>query len=117
MLSRDGLDPKAIDLTIVDQSLEDEHIFGPEAAGPPAGMSADRWQFIRLDREADARDAIARLDLPVLAIWGADDLNVNPVRNAANFRDALTGREKETEIIIWPEAAHGLLKASAYIGN
>ncbi len=113
-LLREGLDPKAIDLTIAEQGLEDERIFGPKADGPPAGMGADRWQFIRLNREADARDALTRLDLPVLAIWGADDLNVDPVRNAAIFRDALSGRDKVTEIIIWPEATHGLLKASAY---
>lgn len=111
---REGLDPQAIDRAIAEQSLKDERIFGPEATGPPAGMSADRWQFIRINRDADARDALARLDLPLLAIWGADDLNVDPARNAAIFRAVLAGRDKETEIIIWPKATHGLLKASAY---
>ncbi|WP_180900344.1 alpha/beta hydrolase family protein [Martelella soudanensis] len=113
-LAREGLDPQAVDLAIADQSLEDERIFGPDAANAPAGMSADRWQFIRINRYADARAALARLDLPLLAIWGADDLNVDPARNAVIFRELMAGRNDHAEIIIWPEATHGLLKSSAY---
>ena len=113
-LAREGLGPQAVDLAIADQKLEDARIFGQEAASAPAGMSADRWQFIQINRYADARAALARLNLPLLAIWGADDLNVDPARNAAIFRALLAGRNSQNEIIIWPEATHGLLKASAY---
>ncbi|QQM33020.1 alpha/beta hydrolase (plasmid) [Martelella lutilitoris] len=113
-LAREGLDPPAVDLAIAEQKLEDARIFGPEAASAPAGMPADRWQFIRINRYADARAALARLDLPLLAIWGANDLNVEPERNAAIFGEFVSGRNSHSEIIIWPGATHGLLKSSAY---
>ncbi len=115
-LAREGLDPQAVDRAVADQKLEDDRIFGPEAdaAIAPAGMPVDRWQFIQKNRHADARDALARFDLPLLAIWGADDLNVDPARNAEIFRELVAERDKGTEIIIWPEATHGLLKSSTY---
>lgn len=115
-LARAGLDPQAIDDAIAAQNREDDRIFGPDARADhaPKGMSADRWRFIRQNRMVDARDALARLDLPLLAIWGADDLNVDAKGDAATYRQALTGSDSRSQIIIWPDATHGLLKARAY---
>ncbi len=105
-----------IDTAIAQQNLENEYIFGPNAvaANSRADMSADRWQFIRTNRNADARAALAELDLPVLAIWGAEDLNVHPTANASIYQQILVRRSPRTQIVIWPEATHALLKSPQY---
>ena len=115
-LRREGLGEDAITAALSDQKTEDERIFGPAATPEdrPAGMPRDRWQFVRQNRNADSREALATLDIPLLAIWGADDLNVNPVRNAEIFRELLTDRAELARVVVVPNATHGLLKSSAY---
>ncbi|MEO1110142.1 MAG: alpha/beta hydrolase [Pseudomonadota bacterium] len=115
-LSMEGLSPPGIEKMIADQDRENERVFGPDAWADavPEGLSIDRWRFIRENRNADAREALAAFDLPLLAMWGGDDLNVDAARNAAIYRGILAEREDLTRIIVWPNATHGLLKAPAY---
>ncbi len=113
-LASEGLGPSEIDAAMATQEIEDERLFGAGAQRPPDGMSEDRWRFIRQNREADAREPLSTLDLPLLAIWGAEDLNVDAVRNAAIYREILAKRDVPTRILLWPDATHGLLKAPAY---
>ncbi len=113
-LASEGLGPSAIDAAIAAQQVEDERVFGASAERAPDGMSQDRWRFVRQNRGADARAPLSTLDLPLLAVWGADDLNVDAARNAAVYRDVLAERDVPTRIILWPDATHGLLKAPAY---
>ncbi|ARC90326.1 alpha/beta hydrolase [Rhodovulum sp. MB263] len=115
-LGREGMDREAIAQVIEDQHRADDRTFGPEAkaSDAPEGMTTDRWQFLRRNHSADARGALGRLDLPLLAIWGQDDLNVDASRNAAIYREILAGREDGTRIVLWPKATHGLLKSAAY---
>ncbi|WP_300056460.1 alpha/beta hydrolase [uncultured Roseobacter sp.] len=115
-LAMDGASAEEIEGAIAGQDAEDQRVFGPNASvdAVPDGMSTDRWRFIRQNRDADAREALAGLDLPLLALWGEKDLNVDAARNAAIYRDILSEREAPTQIVIWPDATHGLLKASAY---
>ncbi|MDF3415121.1 alpha/beta hydrolase [Sulfitobacter sp. M57] len=111
-----GMDRAAIDETITAQRQTDDRIFGPNAQAEhaPAGMSTDRWHFIRRNRQADARPYLADLDLPLFAIWGADDLNVDAGRDSAIYTRALEARNTGSEITLWPKATHGLLKSSPY---
>ncbi len=115
-LTIEGLESEVIDETIAAQNLADDRVFGAEAnvGDAPSDMSHDRWGFVQRNRSADARQELSTLDLPLLAFWGADDLNVNAARNAAIYRETLAGRAVSTEIIVWPGATHGLLKARAY---
>ena len=115
-LTAEGLTPRQIDETLGKQEQEDERIFGPDALENhrPDGMSVDRWNFIRLNRTADARNKLARLDIPLLAIWGADDLNVDAQRNAAMYQDLLPENDARFQVIVWPEATHSLLKSDRY---
>lgn len=115
-LGQAGLDAEAIEQTLEEQEEADERAFGEHAqpSDAPEGMSQDRWRFIRENRDADARAALARLDLPLFAVWGADDLNVDAENNAATYTDLVAGRNANNRIIIWPDATHGLLKARAY---
>jgi len=115
-LAAQGLDAEAINEIIAAQVLEDDRIFGADAqaSDAPDSMAMDRWGFVRGNRSADAQQALSVLDLPVLTIWGANDLNVDAYRNAQMYHEALTGRHVATRIIVWPDATHGLLKAHAY---
>ncbi|MEP5152315.1 alpha/beta hydrolase [Planktotalea sp.] len=115
-LAMDGFDTETINEMITAQNQEDERIFGKDAkeSDAPSNMSRDRWGFNQRNRTADARQALSTLELPLLAIWGADDLNVDAVRNAEIYLEALARRNEATQIIVWPEATHGLLKARSY---
>ncbi|AUQ52398.1 Alpha/beta hydrolase family protein (plasmid) [Phaeobacter inhibens] len=115
-LAQDGLDPEMIQDIIVAQTIADDHAFGSEAQveNAPTGMSVDRWHFIRENRDADARLDLAQLDLPLLAMWGADDLNVDAENDAALYRKSLEAGGVHNKIILWPAATHGLLKSAAY---
>ena len=74
----------------------------------------DRWNFIRQNRFANASGDLSRRDLPLLAIWGADNLNVDAQRNGATYRNLVPPDQLGTEVIIWPDATHGLLKSGPY---
>ncbi len=115
-LRRAGLDAQEIESALADQASDDDRVFGKDAtvADAPPGMSPDRWRFIRQNRGADARQALSVLDLPLLALCGSEDLNVDPQRNAAAFQEMLGSRDAPTRIRIVPDATHGLLKARAY---
>lgn len=118
-LAIEGLGPQAIEDAIAEQNRQSERIFGPGAQAEDAteGLSTDRWRFIRENRDADARAALSGLEVPLLAVWGKEDLNVDAARNAAIYRDIFARRGAGTQIVIWPNATHGLLKASAYNGQ
>ncbi|MFV2052407.1 alpha/beta hydrolase family protein [Aliiroseovarius sp. YM-037] len=115
-LARDGMDQDAIEHVVADQDRFDERAFGSDAqaSDAPEGMSPDRWRFIRQNRGADASEALGQLDMPLLAIWGGDDLNVDSAGDAVIYREMLAGQGDRTRIIIWPDATHGLLKSNAY---
>ncbi|GGH38092.1 hypothetical protein SAMN05444007_11068 [Cribrihabitans marinus] len=115
-LAREGLSPRDIERTIELQHRSEARAFGAnaQAADIPEGMSPDRWGFVRRNRGADAREALSRLDLPLLAIWGAEDLNVDADRNASIYRELVAQSDTGRRIIVWPDATHGLLKAAAY---
>lgn len=115
-LRQAGLGAQDIRTAIARQDSEDDRVFANTATADdaPAGMYRDRWRFIRRNRNADARQALSSLDLPVLALWGSEDLNVDPARNAAVFKELLSGRDLPTRITTLPGATHGLLKAPTY---
>lgn len=90
-------------------------VFGPGVAYSSAsGLSEARWGFVARNRESDARADLDVLSVPVLALWGAEDLNVDAATDAETYRRILEGRHPETQIRVVLGATHGLLKAGAY---
>jgi hypothetical protein len=57
---------------------------------------------------------LEKLDIPLLALWGADDLNVDPEANATLFRKTVGGNHPANRIEVIPDATHGLLRAGSY---
>lgn len=113
-LGRAGYSASKITAELAEQAREDELLFGPTAKAPPPGMSRGRWNFIRRNRFADARPDLSRLTLPVLALWGADDLNVDARIEADSYRALIGNVHGATQIALLPNATHGLLKSGAY---
>ncbi len=116
-LALEGMAAAEIERMVADVALEDERIFDAEvfeAAAVPDGMSEARWGFIRRNRAEDAHGDLAVLDVPLLAIWGAEDLNVDAAHDAQAYRDLVEGRHPANRVIVVPDATHGLLKAGPY---
>lgn len=117
-LERAG-EPKAtIDQALARSVARNERLFGTNAkfdeAMAPDGMDRARWGFIRRNRTADATRDLAALDVPVLALWGQNDLNVDATADAAIYRHILSARHPANRMEVIPEATHGLLKAGIY---
>ena len=96
---------------------QNERLFGANArfdAAASDGMSRDRWEFGRLNHLADATRDLSTLDVPTLALWGQNDLNVDAVTDAAIYRTLLLERHPANRIMVIPDATHGLLKAEPY---
>lgn len=107
-----------LDAILVQNSEYNARLFGRDAVYDPAalpdGMSEARWGFIQRNRLADATADLRQLSLPLLAIWGADDLNVDAVHDAAVYEIALENAHRATRRHVFPGATHGLLKARSY---
>ncbi len=115
-LAQEGLSPNEIDRTIADQDRENERIFGSDASvtDAPDNMLPDRWRFIQQNRSANSREELSRFDIPIFAIWGADDLNVDAEQDSTIYRELLIEHDARTKILVWPDATHGLLRSTAY---
>jgi len=86
----------------------------PDLTSQPMDVSDDRWTFIITNNAADSSNDLASLDIPLLAIWGAADLNVNPVANETAFRQIASRHGTPLETVLWPDATHSLLKSRPY---
>ncbi|WP_224825693.1 alpha/beta hydrolase [Cognatishimia sp. MH4019] len=114
-LAREGRSAAEITETLGRIAIENEATFGPTAAyDPTTNLTEDRWAFIQRNRDADARADLATLTIPLLAIWGADDLNVDARTDAAIYRATMQTPHPATRIEILPNATHGLLKSGPY---
>lgn len=74
-------------------------------------MSADRWTFVKTNFQSDARADLQKVDVPVLALFGDKDLNVDYAQSASVYRDILTQTPGADRIVILADADHSLLPA------
>ncbi len=81
---------------------------------PRASMSADRLAFVERNQTSDARAALSQISVPFLGIFGAADLNVDPIAEAAIFRELAVSLRPENKILVVDDATHGLLRASLF---
>lgn len=81
---------------------------------PRASMSAERLAFVERNRGADARGALAKISVPFLGIFGSEDLNVDPVADAAIYHELAGGLRPENKVIVVDGATHGLLRAPLF---
>lgn len=79
-----------------------------------ASMSEDRLAFVERNKASDARAALAKISVPFLGIFGAEDLNVDPIGDAAIYRKLAEPLRPENRVIVVEGATHGLLRASVF---
>ena len=114
-LEREGHAASEIAEILAQSAEQDDLMFGAAARyDPAADLTEDRWGFIQRNRTADARADLRRLTLPVLALWGADDLNVDAQSDAAIYRETIQASHPATRVQIVPDATHSLLKSGPY---
>ncbi|MDX8352787.1 alpha/beta hydrolase family protein [Cognatiyoonia sp. IB215182] len=112
-LEAEGATADEIDATIAANTERDARIFAKDyvpGAEDLRGMTPDRFAFVARNHQADATDDIAAMTGPVLAVWGADDLNVDAQTDAARYRTLLPDPNMQSSLVI-PDATHGLLRA------
>jgi pimeloyl-ACP methyl ester carboxylesterase len=78
-------------------------------------LSPERYHFVALNIDANSRIGLASVKSPFLAIWGADDWNVDASRNAHDYTEILSTKKDIPSIVqIFPWATHTLLRSSSY---
>ncbi|MDX8346685.1 alpha/beta fold hydrolase [Cognatiyoonia sp. IB215446] len=85
-LEAEGATTDEIEATIAADARRDARIFAEEyvpSREDLRGMTPDRFAFVARNHQTDATDDIAAMTGPVLAVWGADDLNVDAETDAA----------------------------------
>ncbi|RCK42452.1 hypothetical protein TH25_22830 [Thalassospira profundimaris] len=98
-------------------SRSDDGLFGKQQVNRvdlPPDLTPERWAFIRKKRHADATKDLRGFDVPLLALWGANDLNVDAAHDAAIYRETVLSNNAANRIIVVPNATHGLLKSAPY---
>lgn len=131
-MQREGIPEAEIDAQIAAGRAEDATIFGPPAdyaaylatTTTDEPVSEDRFGFFAWNYREDSTAELAAMTNPVLAIWGADDLNVDARHEIVVYGEALTdGRVtshtdtdyRDREVVLWPQATHALTRSE--LGN
>jgi len=72
-------------------------------------LKEDRWRFVRLNIDADASAPLQEVDIPVLAIFGDKDANVDTNESARVYKEALAfAKNKDVTIKVYENADHAL---------
>ncbi|AIA72022.1 putative exported protein [Pectobacterium atrosepticum SCRI1043] len=115
-LTRAGMAEAEIERQVSAELTANDAVFGqPEIADPARRPDIEprRFAFIARNYLADATEDVNAMPGPVLALWGSDDLNVDPQQNAARYQQLLTVRLHQQAVIV-PDATHGLLRAPLF---
>ena len=106
------------DRLLVDLMSKDApyHTYTSLVEGAPSccrsAMSQARWIFAKTNFRSDATAALRHVDIPVLALFGDRDLNVDAMQSAATYRDILGQTPGEVRVVTLKNADHSLLPAS-----
>ncbi len=77
-------------------------------------MTEARFGFVQRSFAEDVRGLLPGLELPLLVLSGADDLNVDAAQTVSVYSAALAGANPHNRFALVPEATHSLLQAAHY---
>lgn len=87
----------------------------PPAGADSAPLPAGRYQFVALNIDANSSAQLAALQVPLLAVWGQDDLNVDAQANAQAFGRLLHGKPAaHYQVVVLPQADHTMLDSARF---
>jgi pimeloyl-ACP methyl ester carboxylesterase len=74
-------------------------------------LDKDRYTFVTKNWQSDATADLQKIDVPVLAIFGEDDLNVDIANSIEHLQKALNRHAQPDQLTlkVYPQATHGLL--------
>nr|WP_241021555.1 alpha/beta hydrolase [Burkholderia sp. Ac-20353] len=105
--------PERIDAQIAAELKANDTIFGradrPADPRDRPDIEPRRFGFVARNYAEDASRALASMQGPVLAVWGAWDRNVDPVDDANAYSRAFAQRDGR-HIVIVRDATHALLR-------
>ncbi len=110
-----GIAPDLIESRLLDRTLNYDAVFA-SASDPSRApeMDPDRFRFVAGAYWEDSTDLIAEMKGPILAVWGADDLNVDAKADSATYRQQLMPITDARHVLVIPDATHALLRANLF---
>lgn len=110
-----GITPDLIESRLLDRTLNYDAVFA-SASDPSRApdMDMDRFRFVAGAYWEDSTDLIAEMKGPILAVWGADDLNVDAKADSATYRQQLMPITDARHVFVIGDATHGLLRANLF---
>lgn len=110
-MEAEGKSSGEIEEALLRDRANDDVIFNaPTFSDNVVDLNEDRWAFIKRNRHEDSTIFMSNLTIPILAVWGEDDLNVDAIGDAEIYRELLTVCPRQ--VVLIPEATHGLLKST-----
>ncbi len=110
-----GIAPDLIESRLLDRTLNYDAVFASmEDPSLAPEMDPDRFRFVAGAYWEDSTDLIAEMKGPILAVWGADDLNVDAHADSATYRQQLMPLTDARHVLVIPNATHGLLRANLF---
>jgi len=104
-----------IEQRLAERLRQNDAIFGSSAASASiADMAPARFRFVAGAYWEDSTEIISGMKGPVLAIWGEEDLNVDARSDSQIFRTQLMPLTDNRQILVVPNATHGLLRANLF---
>lgn len=86
----------------------DSYLAHPATRRP---MSEERFRFAARNYRSDSTEDLTRISNPTLAVFGAEDLNVDAACEAEIYERSLAENHPDNRILLWPKATHGLARA------
>ncbi|WP_236319091.1 alpha/beta hydrolase family protein [Pseudomonas canadensis] len=116
-MADEGRTQDEIDAAVKVEYAKNDRVFGAsdQTYNPDLfpHMDAAHFNFVQKNYNEDVTAALKTMKGPVLAIWGALDLNVDTSEDSRLYRDLFAGiRQRQTVVI--PNATHSLLRASLF---
>ena len=75
-------------------------------------MTAERFQFVKLNWHYDARRNLNDIDCPTLAVFGEDDKNIDIANSIEVYQETFSKPDKASfDIKIYSSTQHGILKS------
>ena len=116
-LADEGLARAEIDVRVREQYQKNDKVFGPlkdqDAVHAFPDMDRAHFNFVLKNYNEDVTPALKTMKGPVLAVWGAQDVNVDAAEDSNVYR-AQFASTSGRQVVVVPNATHGLLRAGLF---
>ncbi|UVK96706.1 S9 family peptidase [Pseudomonas sp. B21-048] len=116
-LAAEGRTQDEINVIVREEYEKNDKIFGNPnekyTSDTFPDMDRTHFNFVLKNYNEDVTPSLKTMKGPVLAIWGAMDLNVNAAEDSKVYKELFSG-VRDRQVIVIPDATHGLLRAGLF---